>query len=97
MKKIEYKGHLFICTNHRENKDSCAAKNSEELYNELKSWLKKNPDLKKQLRVTRTGCLGECSNGIACVLYPKQDWKLNTDKKDAESLKKELLSLIKST
>jgi (2Fe-2S) ferredoxin len=32
----------------------------------------------KRVRINTAGCLGKCSQGVVCVLYPEGKWYLNT-------------------
>ncbi len=65
----EIKAHLFICTNHRDVGDSCAAKGSKELREKLKNQFRQ-----KDVRINTAGCLGRCEHGILAVLYPEGKW-----------------------
>ena len=85
------KGHLFICTHEREDRASCGALKSDELVKELKDWVKKE-GLKQDIKVTRSGCLGLCDEGIAAVCYPQGRWYTQLNPKDADRLKHELQS-----
>ena len=69
------KAHLFVCTYTRETGESCGAKGSSGLVDRLKARLK-GRYAKNELRVNRSGCLGRCEEGIACVLYPEGKWRL---------------------
>ncbi len=82
-----YKTHVFICTHEKVGKPSCGAKGSSQLRDELKAMGKSLGD---GLRVNASGCLGQCEQGIACVIYPEGEWHLNLKVED----KADLLSLI---
>ena len=69
LEKRNLKRHLFICCNEKEEKDCCASKNPNLLIKNLKRRLKDN-FLWSDIKVTRSGCLGPCSQGITAVLYP---------------------------
>ena len=84
------KAHLFICTNTKAGKPSCGPLNPDQLVDELKSWIKEN-NLKDKLKVSRSGCLGHCQEGIAAVCYPQASWFTKLTMNDGESLK-ELLA-----
>jgi predicted metal-binding protein len=83
-----YKAHLFICNNGPDKKGKCGNKDSDELIQKVKEYFKENkptdPDVK--LRINKSGCLGQCDRGIACVLYPQNQWFLDLTKKDDEVL-----------
>jgi (2Fe-2S) ferredoxin len=86
-----YKAHLFICTNHPLGTDGkplpgkCGVKGSDLLLQKVKD-LGKNESWGKQVRINKSGCLGQCEHGIACVLYPKNQWFLDTDANAAAEL-----------
>ena len=76
---------LFVCTNQRVDGASCGAKGSVQLREQLKSRCKEAlGDQAKQLRVSASGCLGQCQEGIASVLYPADKWLLGFEAQDAE-------------
>lgn len=84
--------HLFICTNQKERGECCAQKNAAALRDELKSWCKSQPELASKVRVNASGCLGCCEKGIAAVLYPKGEWRLElTDSEESKTQLKQLL------
>ncbi len=76
--------HLFICTNERENGECCSQKNAVEIFQELKKKSREDPAWKGIVSVTKCGCLGFCSKGVAAVVYPEKKWL--TDIKEASDL-----------
>lgn len=69
IQKRAIKKHLFICCNEKEKDSCCAKRGAKELVTSLKLRLKEE-DLWGELKVSKSGCLGPCSNGIAATLYP---------------------------
>ncbi len=63
------KKHLFICNNARDCGDYCHSQNSERLIRSLKLKLRED-DKWEEYKVTSSGCLGPCAQGISAVLYP---------------------------
>jgi len=67
--------HVFVCTNERDSanpKGSCKEKGSLELMTMLK---KSSREAKMfDVRINKSGCLGRCENGPACVIYPEGTW-----------------------
>lgn len=91
MKK--YKAHVFICTNTREEgKESCGAKGSEKLRKKLKEDCKEL--FGKEVRINASGCLGPCEEGIACVIYPDNVWKLNLTTGDRDQLLEDIKKIL---
>jgi predicted metal-binding protein len=85
----ELESHFFICTHSREDRASCAGRGSMELASDLKSWVKDN-DLKTKIKITKSGCLGLCEEGIAAVCYPEGRWYTHVKPTDIEALKNDL-------
>ena len=65
----DIKKHLFICCNERSAVACCSKKGALELVKSLKTRLL-NEDLWSEYKVTKSGCLGPCSDGISATLYP---------------------------
>ena len=99
MKNEKMKSNLeiYICNYDRPGEDSCYAKGSKELTDDLKKWAK--DESQKGLKVVRGGCLGKCSEGIAIACYPKIEFILEAKKEDIVEIKKglkEALDQLKS-
>ena len=67
--------HIFICQNER-TPDSevgcCFSKGSQDLLRYMKARAK---DLNlSNIRINKSGCLGQCSRGPALVIYPQGKW-----------------------
>ncbi len=86
------KKHLFICINQKASGDCCGAKDAEFLLKEIKTELR-DRGLWDDHKVTKSGCLGPCAEGITATLYPDNllITGLTKDSKD------ELLELILKT
>jgi len=72
----KYTHHIFVCENVRPSDDPrgcCAAKGSVEIREALKAETKKH-GLKGVVRVNKAGCLDQCSQGPAIVVYPEGVW-----------------------
>lgn len=84
MSEPNYKAHLFVCTNRRDNGRCCASKGSQELRDRVKKAAKERWG--KTVRVNSAGCLGQCDEGIAAVVYPQGKWLLNLKGDDDQKL-----------
>jgi (2Fe-2S) ferredoxin len=82
--------HFFICTNHREVGEDCSKKGSLELFQKVKDAVKSDPSLSAKAKVSKSGCLGFCSVGIAAVHYPEGKWITELKKDDSEKLLEEI-------
>ena len=89
IEQLKTKKQLFICINKRDNGGCCSSKGSEQIIIDLKSRLKQM-DKWYLFKVTKSGCLGGCDEGINAVLYPVGQRIEKITINDSE----ELLSLI---
>ena len=74
MKEIgkKYRKLVLVCTNQREEgKECCAMKGSVELHKKLKEAMKA-ADL--TVRVSKSGCLDRCSDGVTVTIQPDDIW-----------------------
>ncbi len=87
--------HLFVCTNAREKGQSCQAKGSLELRENVKKLCQgKDRDWHGRVRVNTAGCLGRCEEGIAAVLYPQAQWFTGLQKDDTRALETALSACL---
>lgn len=68
------KSQIFVCTHERKNDACCAQSDGFEILKALKEWSKSEPDLKKKMRITRSGCLDRCKEGAVIAIYPNNVW-----------------------
>jgi sirohydrochlorin cobaltochelatase len=81
---------LHVC-NHKD----CAERGSKELTDKLKKWAKEKHG--KEIRVYRSGCLGQCSDGIAMSLYPERRMFTEVKLKDYKEIKEGLEEALKKS
>jgi (2Fe-2S) ferredoxin len=82
----KFKTHVFICTNGCPDQiGKCNSKGAERLYSEVKEACRK---LGQEVRVNKSGCLGHCELGIACVIYPNSEWHLELKSESTQDLVK---------
>ncbi|MBP9674045.1 MAG: (2Fe-2S) ferredoxin domain-containing protein [Bacteriovoracaceae bacterium] len=81
---MPFKCHVFICTNKREEGESCGKKGAENLRHNLKD--KCREAFGKEVRINTAGCLGRCQEGIAAVIYPQGIWKTQLKETDEDVL-----------
>ena len=68
--------HVFVCENLRDpasEKGCCAAKGASEVRSRLRA-LAIDAGLKGRVRINTAGCLDQCANGVAIVVYPEGVW-----------------------
>jgi len=82
--KIKSVVEVFICN----KEDGCGNLGAKELTDKLKKWAKE--ETHKQVRVFRSGCLGECDHGIAMACFPEKKMLLKVKLDDFEELKQGL-------
>jgi (2Fe-2S) ferredoxin len=76
MAEPHFEKHVFICTNRRDPdnpKGSCADKGADDVRDAFKRILH-DRGLKKRIRANAAGCLDQCPQGVAVVVYPEQIW-----------------------
>ena len=80
----KYKKLILVCTNERVGgRECCARKGSFELYEKTKAALKAaDPNI----RVSKTGCLGNCLSGVSIVLMPDDVWLEDVREEDIQNL-----------
>lgn len=86
---IETKLEVYVCQFGKK----CSKCNSEELADKLKSWAKE--EHKGEIKVIRSGCLGQCDDPIAIAVYPERKFILDAEKKDFDDIKKGLEEALK--
>jgi predicted metal-binding protein len=80
-----YDLHILVCTNQKEKGESCGPKGGQEIVDHLKAWTKEQK-FPGKVRVNKSGCLGKCESGIACVAYPKGKWVLEARPSDLPAI-----------
>lgn len=69
---LRYKKLVLVCTNEREGeRECCKKKGSFSLYRELKTRMK---EIDPEVRVSQSGCLGNCLSGVSVVIMPDDVW-----------------------
>jgi (2Fe-2S) ferredoxin len=87
IEKGGYDLHLLICTNTKEKGESCGPKGAQALVDHFKVWIKAQGFAGK-VRVNKSGCLGKCESGMACVAYPQGEWALKVTPEDLPALER---------
>jgi len=85
---FDYKYHIFCCQNQREPdnpRGSCRNRGSRAILDFFKKIVREQ-GLKKEVRVTRSGCLGACIHGPSVVIYPEGTWYTVATVADAEEI-----------
>lgn len=91
--KEAYDLHILICTNEKEGgRPSCGPKGGQAMVDHLKVWLRERK-LPGKIRVNRSGCLGKCDSGVACVAYPKGEWVLEARTSDLPEIERWIAGL----
>lgn len=68
----KYRKLVLVCTNQKEDgKECCAMKGSVEIHKKLKEAMKA-VDL--TVRVSKSGCLDRCSEGVTVTIQPDDIW-----------------------
>jgi len=81
---VKIQKHIFVCVNERNinnPKGCCSSKNSLEIMTKIKRIIKNSG--MENIRVNKSGCLGNCEKGVACVIYPEGIWYTIPDEEKA--------------
>src|SRR5262245_36075881 len=76
-----FKKHVFVCTTGK----TCPTQGSEEVVIEMKN-LVRDLGLKKEMRVNKAGCMGQCGHGPMVVVYPEAVWYCGVQLSDAKEI-----------
>lgn len=91
-KDIETKLEVYVCNFGK----ACSKHNSDELADKLKKWAKEHH--KGEIKMIRSGCLGQCDDAIAIACYTKNNDRkffLNVKKNDFEEITEGLEEALK--
>ena len=86
MKEAEnpYKKLVLVCVNEREpGVQCCKHRGSFDLYHKLKLAVAAHDP---EIRVSRTGCLANCSTGITVVIQPDNRWLGHVTENDIDEI-----------
>ncbi len=86
-----YNKHVFICVNER---NSSTKKSCGKIGSELRLFLKQEilkSGLNKEIRINKSGCLGQCAKGPCFVVYPNQEWYFNITLDQSENILSKLI------
>jgi (2Fe-2S) ferredoxin len=76
-----FRKHVFVCSTGK----TCPTKGSEEIVIEMKN-LVRDLGLKKEIRVNKAGCMGQCGHGPMVVVYPEAVWYSGVQLSDAKEI-----------
>lgn len=94
----ELEAHVFICTNNKDGKSSCAPHGANELRDTLKALSKDDSKgWKGRVRINNAGCLGRCKEGVACVIYPQAEWHTDLRPQNAKDLEKRIDQILRES
>jgi len=90
-----YQKHLFICINQKDaGRKCCAMAEPGQYFTYLKQKLKaEGLHGPNKVRVTRSGCLGRCSEGPSIVIYPDGIWYHYKNQADIDEIIEKHLKL----
>ncbi len=70
-----FRRHAFVCVNKRDGRPACADHGAKEAFAEAKEAMKALPFAKRDgVRLSQSGCLGQCEHGPVAVAYPAGKW-----------------------
>jgi (2Fe-2S) ferredoxin len=81
-----YRALILVCVNVKEDgRECCGGRGSAALYDALKSAVSER-GLKGIVRVSRSGCLGQCSFGPNIMVFPEGVWYSGVSEADLPAL-----------
>lgn len=93
--KKHYDLHFFVCGQEKQGKECCGKKGGAWVCDQIKASLKqKLQHLPIKVRVSHSGCMGRCEEGIVCVSYPDQKWftQIKATEEDVGRILQEILN-----
>ena len=71
-----FRRHVFVCVNKREDgRPACEDHGAKAALAFLKAQVKELPLAERDgVRVSQSGCLGQCQHGPVAVVYPEGNW-----------------------
>ena len=96
-KKPTFTTHVFICEKcqYYENENpTCNPEAVKKFRKNIKEEASKIWD-KSKVRINGSGCLGQCDQGISCVIYPQGEWLLNLTPNDSDKVLKAVTEIEK--
>jgi len=88
---VHYKRHIFVCVNSRDSGECCKQKDSEQILLKLREHVN-SKGLFHAYNVSKSLCLGHCSNGPTIAIYPEGRILRKVSLKDVDEIIKEYLS-----
>jgi (2Fe-2S) ferredoxin len=88
------KCHVFICSNCTYIEDGIETTPDTSLRQATKDEAEKLWD-KSVVRINKSGCLGKCKKGIACVIYPQEEWLTGLKKSSSANIIDKIKQLLK--
>jgi len=76
-----YRKHVFVCVTGK----TCPGDGSESVLEQLRKEIKER-GLREEIRVNKSGCLGECGNGPMVVVYPDGVWYAKVKPADCQAI-----------
>src|SRR5689334_20751676 len=76
-----FRKHVFVCTSGK----TCPTQGSEAVCIEMKN-LVSSLGLKKEIRVNKAGCMGQCGSGPMVVVYPEAVWYSGVQASDVKEI-----------
>ena len=76
-----YRIHAFVCLGGK----TCPAQGSEEIWRQLKARVKEL-GLAEEIRISKSGCVGQCGYGPMACVYPDGVWYAGLTEGDIEPL-----------
>ena len=82
-----YKKHIFFCVNKKSDDNGCGFLGADDAFSFVKMYLQ-GLDMwgEGKIRASKSACLGRCSDGPVCVVYPDGVWYSYIDEVDVKEI-----------
>ena len=83
-----FRCHVFICRNERDPDDPrgcCRSRGADEVIDRLKAEIHRRK-LRREVRINKSGCLDQCSEGVSIVVYPEEVWYGHVRPEDVDEI-----------
>ncbi|MBI4895816.1 MAG: (2Fe-2S) ferredoxin domain-containing protein [Candidatus Aenigmarchaeota archaeon] len=88
---VKYERHIFVCVNDRQEGDCCSNRGGLEISKALRDYVNKH-GLFHRFNISKSRCLGHCSEGPTIAIYPDGKIFKNVSIKDIDKIINEYLS-----
>jgi len=83
---LPYERIIFVCCNQRDGARVCCNDSGGNKIREKLKEVVKEYGIQKKVRVSKSGCLGQCGTGVNIVISPDNIWLKNVTEDDIDEI-----------